>query len=44
MTLPYERRWAVDNTRQFLVDLQSDLSAPDAAPEVFGNWEDMNHE
>ena len=68
MTLPYERRWAVDNTRQFLVDLQSDLSAPDAvrkeasrclkhypgeyhmeearkaAPEVFGDWEDMNHE
>jgi len=30
MTLPYERRWAVNNTRQFLVDLQSDLSAPEA--------------
>ena len=30
MTLPYERRWAVDTTRQFLVDLQSDLSAPEA--------------
>ena len=30
MTMPNERRWAVNNTRQFLVDLQSDLSAPEA--------------
>jgi hypothetical protein len=30
MTMPCERTRAVNNTRQFLVDLQSDLSAPDA--------------
>ena len=30
MTMPNERRMAVNNTRQFLVDLQSDLSAPEA--------------
>jgi len=28
--MPCERTRAVNNTRQFLVDLQSDLSAPDA--------------
>ena len=30
MTMPCERTRAVNNTRQFLIDLQSDLSAPDA--------------
>ena len=30
MTMPCERTRAVNNTRQFLMDLQSDLSAPDA--------------
>ena len=28
--MPCERTRAVNNTRQFLIDLQSDLSAPDA--------------
>jgi len=69
MTLPYERRWAINNTRQFLSDLLcQDDSVPEevkkeayrclrhypgeyhmeearkAAPEVFGDWEDMKHE
>ena len=69
MTLPYERRWAVNTTRQFLVDLlQQDDSVSEevkkeayrclkhypgeyhmekarkAAPEVFGDWEDMKHD
>jgi len=33
MTLPYERRWAVNNTREFLLALQSDYSAPDKVRE-----------
>ena len=68
MTLPYERRWAILNTKQFLLDI---LSNPDsseaqrdeayrclkhypgeyhmeearkAAPEIFGDWEDMKHD
>lgn len=69
MTLPYERRWAINNTRQFLSDLLcQDDSVPEevkeeayrclrhypgeyhmeearkAAPEVFGDWEDMKHD
>ena len=28
MTLPYERRWAVNNTRQFLVDLMDPKKTP----------------
>lgn len=69
MTLPYERRWAVNRTRDFLVYiLQQDDSVPEgvkeeayrclkhypgdyymeearkAAPEVFGDWEDMKHD
>lgn len=28
MTLPYERRWAVDNTRQFLIDLLDPKKTP----------------
>jgi len=69
MTLPYERRWAVNNTREFLSDLLcQDDSVPEeikeeayrclrhypgeyhmeearkAAPEVFGDWEDMKHD
>jgi hypothetical protein len=70
MTLPYERRWAINNTRQFLVDLTDPKKTPrvpsavrkeayrclkhypgdyhmdearKAAPDVFGDWEDMNH-
>ena len=68
MTLPYERRWAVNNTREFLRDIGMNESLPEevrkeawrclkhypgeyymeearkAAPEVFGDWEDMNHD
>ena len=69
MTLPYERRWAINNTRQFLSDLLcQDDSVPEevkkealrclrhypgeyhmeearkAAPELFGDWEDMKHD
>ena len=68
MTLPYERRWAVNNTREFLRDIGMNESLPQevrrqawrclkhypgeyymeearkAAPEVFGDWEDMNHD
>tara|TARA_B110000977_G_scaffold145584_1_gene184720 strand:+ start:188 stop:403 length:216 start_codon:yes stop_codon:yes gene_type:complete len=28
MTLPYERRWAVNNTRQFLIDLLNPKKTP----------------
>jgi len=68
MTLPYERRWAILNTRQFLLDILSNPTSSEAqrdeayrclkhypgeyhmeearkaAPEVFGNWEDMKHD
>lgn len=70
MTLPYERRRAINNTRQFLVDLTDPKKTPrvpsavrkeafrclrhypgdyhmdearKTAPDVFGDWEDMNH-
>jgi hypothetical protein len=33
MTLPYEIRQAINTTRQFLLDLQSDFSAPEKVRE-----------
>ena len=68
MTLPYERRWAVNHTRKFLLSLINDEDSTEefrkevyrclrhypgeyymeearkAAPEVFGDWEDMKHD
>ena len=34
MTLPCERRWAVNNTRQFLMDLQDPKKTPRVPAEV----------
>ena len=68
MTMPYERRNAVNNTRIFLLDLLAMPDIPEsvrdqayyclkhypgeyymeearkAAPEVFGNWEDIKND
>ena len=70
MTLPYERKWAIDNTRIFLYNLLDPKKTPRVpkevrkeayrclrhypskyhmeeakkqAPDIFGDWEDMNH-
>ena len=29
MTLPYERRWAINNTKQFLIDIGTNESLPE---------------
>ena len=34
MTMPNERRWAVNNTRQFLIDLMNPKTTPRVPAEV----------
>ena len=41
MTLPYERRWAVSNTRQFLLDIGMNESLPEEVRKEA--WRNLKH-
>jgi hypothetical protein len=41
MTLPYERRWAVNNTRQFLLDVGTNESLPEEVRKEA--WRNLKH-